>query len=286
MPFEFQREYLVRLPLPLAQLYGRAHNAKDARARHDNTFYLFESLIKLAAAPAVAAYLDEVERGSPRVPALDRLLVCLASPSLGQWLAIHRETARHFGERLDAATHPLGHLWGQLNEPRKDKASLLALYNRIKNGPDGEPAHDSKCSAIQVLDAIVQYRNGVFGHGAGRFEAFYAEDMGPLLFPAANELLAEGTLEPIGPRGSRLVQIAEIRTLDGGRVEIGLRDLIGLQGERSAPLFLDREQAGTLLPNRVAVLWPGLRCTAAPRSVARLSRGGTRRRDPLSQSRS
>ena len=68
MPFEFQREYLVRLPLPLAQLYGRAHNAKDARARHDNTFYLFESLIKLAAAPAVAAYLDEVERGSPRVP--------------------------------------------------------------------------------------------------------------------------------------------------------------------------------------------------------------------------
>ena len=26
---EYQREYLVRLPLPLAQLYGRAHNAKD-----------------------------------------------------------------------------------------------------------------------------------------------------------------------------------------------------------------------------------------------------------------
>src|ERR1700710_1131674 len=86
MPAEFQREYLVRLPLPLAQLYGRAHNAKDARARHDNTFYLFEALIKLAAAPAVAAYLDEVERGAPRVPALDRLLVCLASPSLGQWV--------------------------------------------------------------------------------------------------------------------------------------------------------------------------------------------------------
>jgi hypothetical protein len=55
MSQEFQRDYLVRLPLPLAQLYSRAHNAKDSRGRHDNTFYLCEALIKLAATPAVAA---------------------------------------------------------------------------------------------------------------------------------------------------------------------------------------------------------------------------------------
>jgi hypothetical protein len=53
MATDFQREYLVRLPLPLAQLYSRAHNAPAARARHDNTFYLFEVLIKLAACPLV-----------------------------------------------------------------------------------------------------------------------------------------------------------------------------------------------------------------------------------------
>ena len=257
MNAEFQREFLVRLPLPIAQLYRRAHNAKDARARHDNTFYLFEALIKLAATPAVAAYLDEVERGSPRVPVLDRLLVCLASPSLGQWVAIHRETAKHFGNRPDAAAHPLGHLWGQLDEPRKDKPALLALFRRIKHGPDGQPSADTKCSVMQVIDALVQYRNGVFGHGAGRFESFYSDEMGPLLFPAANELLAEGTLEVLGPRGSRLVQVVELRMLDEGRVEVGLRDLIGLQGERAAPLVLDRDQAALLLPNRVAVLWPG-----------------------------
>src|SRR5438874_11684999 len=95
---DFQRDYLVRLPLPLAQLYSRAYNAKDARGRHDNSFYLCEALVKLAAAPAVAAYLDEVERGAARVPALDRLLAQLALPSLGQWLAMLRELARHFGE--------------------------------------------------------------------------------------------------------------------------------------------------------------------------------------------
>src|SRR5262249_10215864 len=133
----------------------------------------------------------------------------------------------------------------------------LALYRRIKHGPDGEPAGDQDCSVCQVFEALVQYRNGVFGHGAGRFEAFYERDMGPLLFPAANELLAEGTLDAIGPRGSRLVYLTEVRALDEGHVKVGLHDLVGLQGERAAPLLVDRSQAVRLLPGRVAVLWPG-----------------------------
>ncbi|MBV9126077.1 MAG: hypothetical protein JO112_22220, partial [Planctomycetes bacterium] len=73
MSQELRREYLVRLPLPLAQLYGRAHHAKDARARHDHAFYLFEAAVKLAAAPLIAAYLEDLRQGFPRVEALDRL---------------------------------------------------------------------------------------------------------------------------------------------------------------------------------------------------------------------
>lgn len=83
MSQEFQRDYLVRLPLPLAQLYGRAHNAKDSRSRHDNTFYLFEALVKLAAAPAIACYLHEIQLGAPRVAKIDKELVHLALPLLG-----------------------------------------------------------------------------------------------------------------------------------------------------------------------------------------------------------
>ena len=41
------------LPLPLAQLYQRAYNDKSAQSRHNNTFYLFEALVKLATAPAM-----------------------------------------------------------------------------------------------------------------------------------------------------------------------------------------------------------------------------------------
>src|SRR4051794_5909240 len=107
---EFHRDYLIRLPLPLAQLYSRAFNSKDARGRHDNTFYLFEALIKLSSTTMVAAYLREVQGGAPRDPAIDRLLVALALPSLGQWVGMLRGLAKHFGERADAASHPLGHL--------------------------------------------------------------------------------------------------------------------------------------------------------------------------------
>ena len=103
------------------QLYSRAYNDKDPRGRHNNTFYLFEALIKLAAAPAVAAYLHEADHGGPRVAALDRLLAHLALPSLGQWVAMLRELARHFGSRPDAAAHPLGHLWDQLDRPHRDR---------------------------------------------------------------------------------------------------------------------------------------------------------------------
>ena len=142
MPTDFQRDYLLRLPLPLAQLYSRAHNAKDARGRHDNTFYLCEALVKLAAAPAVACYVHETQHGLPRVAALDRLLVQLALPSLGQWVALLRELSRAFGSRVDADRHPLGRLHEQLTRPRNNLPGLLALYQRIKNGPDGVPAGD------------------------------------------------------------------------------------------------------------------------------------------------
>ena len=122
---------------------------------------------------------------------------------------------------------------------------------------DGAAAGDQSCSPLQAFDALVQYRNGVFGHGGPRFPSFYEKEMGPLLFPAVNDLLAEGTLDVLGPRGGRLVQLTELRTLEDGRVEVGLRELTGLQGERLPPLTLTAEQAAALVPGRTAVLWPG-----------------------------
>ena len=51
MPSELHvdEDLLRRLPLPLAQLYRRAHNAKSPQDRHQSAFYLWEAALKLLA---------------------------------------------------------------------------------------------------------------------------------------------------------------------------------------------------------------------------------------------
>ncbi|HEX3655732.1 MAG TPA: protein kinase [Pirellulales bacterium] len=254
---EYRREYLSRLPLPLAKLYQRAWNAPDARNRHDYSYYLFEVMIKLAVAPAIATYLQEIEQGEPRSLPLDRLLAQLALPSLGQWLAMLRELARRFGERPDASSHPLGHLWGQLSRQRQNLPNLLALYRQIKNGPDGADSGDRSCSLMQVFESIVQYRNEVIGHGGPRHASFFEKRFGPLLSPAATDILTENVFDLLGPPGTRLVFITEARTLENGAIEVGLRELMSTEVERAAPLRLAANDAKNITSNRVALIWPG-----------------------------
>src|SRR5438552_2505797 len=70
-----------RLPLPLAQLYRRAHNARAPLERHQAAFYLWEAAVKLLGATAVIAY---AERGVPDPDCAERLKN-LARPALGHW---------------------------------------------------------------------------------------------------------------------------------------------------------------------------------------------------------
>ena len=108
-----------------------------------------------------------------------------------------------------------------------------------------------------VLEALVQYRNGVFGHGGPRFRSFYETEMGPLLFPAATEVLAEGVFDFLGARGSQLLYLSDLRQVHENRVEIDVHELVGKDGERAPSLTLDRAQAAALAADRVAILWPG-----------------------------
>ena len=260
----FRRDYLLRLPLPLAQLYSRAHNAKDNRTRHDNCFYIFESLIKLAACPLIGSYIDDLKRGKPHVEPVDQALSHLALPSLGQWVGMLRELARHYGESETTKGHPLRLVWRQLNRKQSvgDSPGIVALYRRIKHGPDGKLSADTTCTLLDLFDSIVRYRNDVVGHGGPRFDAFFENEMGPLMFPAVNEVLAERTFEPMGPPGTRLVYMTEMRMIEEGKFEVAMRELVGLQGERSAPMIFDSDLAEALSPRfgsfpGLALIWPG-----------------------------
>jgi len=72
------RELADRLPLPLAQLYRRAHHAKTSLERQLAGFYLWEASLKLLASVAVIEYAASRRN----VGALDDRLRNLARPSL------------------------------------------------------------------------------------------------------------------------------------------------------------------------------------------------------------
>src|SRR5215831_10217268 len=74
-------DLLGKLPLPLAQLYRRAHNAKTPQERHHAAYYLWEAALKLLGSVAIVEYAELGDHD----PELARRLQNLARPSLGHW---------------------------------------------------------------------------------------------------------------------------------------------------------------------------------------------------------
>ncbi|MEM6552367.1 MAG: serine/threonine-protein kinase [Planctomycetota bacterium] len=257
----FDNALYLSLPLPLSHLYSRTFTSKTARARHDNAYYLFEALIKLTACPPIAAYCRGTSLGKPRDPDLDRSLLHLRMPSVGHWLGLLRQTAKHFAAQPD---HPLSTLHRALTTNRyaDDHPALLALYRAIKHGPDAPAAKAQACSLLDLFDALTQYRNAVFGHGGPRPETFYEQQMAPLLCAAAHDVLAPNVLPILGPEGSQLLHLQQVRETSDTRRELDARELVGQSSQRLPPIPLTPQQADALTADghplpAVAVHWPG-----------------------------
>jgi hypothetical protein len=86
---------LRRLPLPLAQLLRRAHNATSPLERHLTAFYLWEAALKLLSSAAVVAY---AQQDSPDAALMERLQN-LARQSLGHWWEFVRLLVPWLAER-------------------------------------------------------------------------------------------------------------------------------------------------------------------------------------------
>lgn len=80
----------------------------------------------------MAAYVADLKSGKTGRAELNRQLMQLALPSLGQWVGIVRELARFYSVDITKAPHPLGHLYEQLSKNHRDCPALLSLYQRIK----------------------------------------------------------------------------------------------------------------------------------------------------------
>src|SRR4051812_27514380 len=162
-------DLIRRLPLPLAQLYRRACNAKTSLDRHHNAYYLAEAALKLAAAPRIGAALAAgLDQRSPLARSLEQL--CL--PSVGHWVGFLRDSSAYLHARPDAALLPIATTHEALVR-HEALPAVRAFAERASKAPDGEQppitpeaARDaSRRGVLGFFDLVAAYRNQVFGHG-------------------------------------------------------------------------------------------------------------------------
>lgn len=258
MATAYQRAWTLTLPLPFAQLYSASNNARQAPIRAEKAEALIKTAIQLTAASLYGCYLSNVAGGQGRNEAVDTFISRFANPKLSDWGMVLTALSRHFGERPDAGTHPYGHLEEQLSATRPDLAGLYGLHSHLEEILGDSPIDANQFSIRRALDSFIAYCEEGKSEGDDDTITHLVPDS--IILPALHELLDADNIQLLGPEGTRLLWIEEVRTLDSNRKEIDGLELIGVQGERISPIEVSAEEAEKISPERVAISWPGRIC--------------------------
>src|ERR1700687_1870470 len=195
-------ELVHRLPLPLAQLYRRSHNAKTALERHQAAYYLWEAALKLLGSVAIIEYAELGDHD----PQLAERLQNLARPSLGHWWECVRRLVPVLAATGDphfATTREL-----VLGRTRDDLPRAAGLDAALCEALENRGGSRSTVRLSELFDRLVQYRNREMGHGAaGQHAGEFYERMGRALLAGIGELLWK--LDVLA--GRRLLYVAEVR---------------------------------------------------------------------------
>jgi serine/threonine protein kinase/tetratricopeptide (TPR) repeat protein len=238
-------ELLGRLPLPLAQLYRRAHNAKTPQERHHTAYYLWEASLKLLASVAIVEY---AELGDANAELAERLHN-LARPALGHWWEFVRRLLPVLADRGDPGFGPVRELvLGRSRDDLPHAAGLDAVLLQVLEGRESAGSRTT-VRLTELFDRLVRYRNREFGHGAtGQKPAAFYDRVGRALLAALPELLAR--LDSLA--GRRLLYVADVRRQSSGRWLVERYELRGEVPRRLESLDLpDGESMRQLVPDRL-----------------------------------
>jgi WD40 repeat protein/serine/threonine protein kinase len=222
-PLACDEELVRRLPLPLAQLYRRAHNAKTDLERHLTAFYLWEAALKLLGATAIVTY---AERGR-HDPQLAERLQNLARPALGHWWEFVRGLVPALADQGEGPFVKVRDLL--LGRARDDLPRAAGLDGLLREALEGTGGARATVRLTELFDRLVAYRNKELGHGAAgqRPGAFY-DRMGRALLVGVAEIL--GRLDTLA--GGGLVHVPDVRRQPSGAWLVERFELTGEKGRR------------------------------------------------------
>jgi hypothetical protein len=254
----FDDELARTLPLPLAQLYRRAHNAKGPRDRHDTAYCLWEAALKLLGATAVVAY---AECGAP-APELAERLQNLARPALGHWWEFVRLLVPVLA---DAGAGDAGFVAARelvLGRAREDLPRAAGLDAALREALDGASGARVTVRLSELFDRLVRYRNREIGHGAtGQRPAEFYDRMGRALRLGVPELL--GRLDVLA--GRRLIAVTDVRAKASGNWLVERHELIGESPRRLESQERPESEAARLpRPGRLYLMAPGAEVEDGP----------------------
>jgi serine/threonine protein kinase len=178
---DFNADLLRRLPLPLAQLYRRAHSAKTPRDRHLEALYLWDAALRLFGSVVLIHYAN-LPRQDRQVQ--ERLGV-LARPVAGLWWWTVRTLVPLLAEQGDPSfVHARELLFGSA-PANLSVAALQAALRESDRGRDEGPS----ARLDHLFTELIAYRNQELGHGVHwrRPPETYAR-VGDLLLRAATEV--------------------------------------------------------------------------------------------------
>jgi serine/threonine protein kinase len=238
MPFDIAPDdvLLQRLPLPLAQIYRRAHNAKTQLERHLTAFTLWEASLKLLASVAIVEYAQRGEAD----PQLAERLQNLARPQLGHWWEFVRLLVPALADQGQEAFRQVRDL--VLGRTRDDFPRAAGLDAALRQSLGSKAEARTTVRFTELFDRLVRYRNAVLAHAApAQLKDDFNERMSGALLAGMAEIL--GRVDVLA--GRRLLYIAEIRQV-GGVWLVQRYELVGENARRIASLELPRTEAARL----------------------------------------
>jgi molecular chaperone DnaK len=225
-----------RLPLPLARLLRRAHNADTPTDRHLVANYLWEAALKLLASTAVVESA-EVARGNSKI---EERLNELDRPSLGHWWSLVRELTPILAESNPGSFADLQHY---LFHATEDWRELLELHRSLREILRGKADPQGKVRLKDLFDNMITYRNDTTGHGAPalRPEEF-TERMGLRILGGVEEMLER--IDVLA--GRRLLYVKDVSRRASGEWSISFLELMGEAPRRFESLCSPRSDPNAL----------------------------------------